>query len=163
MVTNRRRHGTGTMPWKIFSSRVRVPEFLSPRDSPPKLSPGNPRHANLSPGPSPRSRIFQFWVPVPNPGFSDFASRSRSSPYQKAVELNIMISGIILFVRERLSAKDHFQLETAERQKPSLKLKSYHNPSFQITSQFIWNHRKSLNPHGAEIFKCGPVSPLTFK
>ena len=63
-----------------------------------------------------------------------------TSPYEKAVEINIMISGIILFVKERLSAKDHFQLETAEPQKPSLKLKSYHNPSFQITSQFIWNH-----------------------
>ena len=60
-----------------------------------------------------------------------------TSPYEKAAKLNTMISGIILFVKERLSAKDHFQLETAEPQKPSLKLKSYHNPSFQITSQFI--------------------------
>ena len=76
----RGRHGTGTVSRKIFSPRDRVPEFFSPRDSPPKLSPGIPRPANLSPGPSPRSRIFQFWVPVPvpNPGFSDFASRSRS-------------------------------------------------------------------------------------
>ena len=63
--------------WEQGSARDRI---FSPRDSPPKLSPGIPRPANLSPGPSPRSRIFQFWVPVPvpNPGFSDFASRSRS-------------------------------------------------------------------------------------
>ena len=79
-VYTRGRHGTGTVSRKIFSPRDRVPEFFSPRDGPPKLSPGIPRPANLSPGPSPRSRIFQFWVPVPipNPGFSDFASRSQS-------------------------------------------------------------------------------------
>ena len=58
---SRGRHGTGTVSRKIFR----------PQESPPKLSFGIPR-----PGPSPRSQIFQFWVPVPNPGFSDFASRS---------------------------------------------------------------------------------------
>ena len=88
-VSYRGRHGTKTVSRKIFSPRNRVPELFSRRDSrtklspgiprPAKLSPGIPRPANLSPGPSPRSRIFQFWVPVPvpNPGFSDFASRSR--------------------------------------------------------------------------------------
>ena len=79
-ILGRGRNGTGTVCRKIFSLRDRVPEFFSPRDNPAKLSPEIPRPANLSPGPSPRSRIFQFWVPVPvpNPGFSDFASRSRS-------------------------------------------------------------------------------------
>ena len=59
---SRGRHGTGTVFRKIFS----------PWDSPPKLRPGIPR-----PGPSSRSQIFQFWVPVPNPRFSGFASESR--------------------------------------------------------------------------------------
>ena len=37
-----------------------VPEFFSPRDIPPKMSPGIPDPANLSPSASPRSRIFKF-------------------------------------------------------------------------------------------------------
>ena len=54
---------------------------------PQKLSPGIPRPANLSP--SPRSRIFQFWVPVPvpNPGFSEFASVSLPSASVPKVSL----------------------------------------------------------------------------
>ena len=81
-VLYRGRHGTGTVSRKIFSPRDRVPEFFSLRDSPAKLSPGIPRPANLSPDPSPRSRISNFspsprsrkfgiWVPipVPYPGF----------------------------------------------------------------------------------------------
>ena len=83
LIPTRSRHGIGTVSRKIFSPQDRVPEFFSPRDSPAKLSPVIPRPANLSPGPSPISRIFQFWVPVPNPGFSDpanfeFESRSQS-------------------------------------------------------------------------------------
>ena len=48
----RGRHETGTVSRKIFSLRDRVPEFFSPQDSPPKLSPVIARPANLSPGPS---------------------------------------------------------------------------------------------------------------
>ena len=68
----RSRHGTGTVFQKIFSLWDQVPEFFSPRDSPPKSSPGIPRPTNLSPGPIPRSRIFPFWGPdfnmSPGPG-----------------------------------------------------------------------------------------------
>ena len=59
VISSRGQHGIGTVPENF--------QF--------------PRSANLSPGPGffnfeSRSRILQFWVPVPNPGFSDFASRS---------------------------------------------------------------------------------------
>ena len=76
---NRGRYGTGTVSWKIFSPRDRVPEFFSSRDSPLKSSPGIPRPRNLSPGPGLRSRILKFWVsvPVPNTRLSDFASQSQ--------------------------------------------------------------------------------------
>ena len=50
--------GKFSVSGKIFSPKDRVPEFFSPRDSPQKLIPGFPRPANLSSGPSPRSRIF---------------------------------------------------------------------------------------------------------
>ena len=53
----RGRHGAGTVSRKIFS----------PRYSPPNLSHWIPHLANLSPCPSPRSRISQFWVPVSVP------------------------------------------------------------------------------------------------
>ena len=69
-ILNRGRRGTTTVSRKIFS----------PRDSLPKLSPGNPRPANLSPGPSPRSQIFWFCVlvPVRGPDFSNFSPSLRS-------------------------------------------------------------------------------------
>ena len=46
---------------------LQSPEFFSPRDSLPKLSPGIIRPANLSAGSGHRYRIFQFWVPAPVP------------------------------------------------------------------------------------------------
>ena len=61
------------------------------------MSPGIPRPTNLGPGSSSGSRILEFRVPVPvlDPGFSDFESRSRmptpackSSKLWKVILLN---------------------------------------------------------------------------
>ena len=60
----RGRHGTGTVSWKIFSPRNRVPVFFSARDSPLKWVP--------------ESHVPRIWLPVPvrDPGFFNFQSWS---------------------------------------------------------------------------------------
>ena len=58
VISSRGQHRIGTVPENFQS---------------PKVESWNPSFRKSES----RSRIFQFWVPVPNPGFSDFASRDR--------------------------------------------------------------------------------------